>query len=85
MAKTLYFGNLPWKTNEEELSSFIEPHAPVIAARIIKEKETGRSKGYGFVEVNDEHAEKIMTNLNGATLGGRTININEAKRKEKNG
>ncbi|OGC13555.1 RNA-binding protein [candidate division WOR-1 bacterium RIFOXYC2_FULL_37_10] len=85
MTKTLYVGNLPWSTKEEELASFVEQHAPVKSVRIIKDKETGRSKGYGFIEIPKEHAEKVTTSLNGTEFGGRSININEAKRKNIDG
>ncbi|MFC1495838.1 RNA recognition motif domain-containing protein [Candidatus Margulisiibacteriota bacterium] len=79
MAKTLYVGNLPWKMKEEELVAAIEAQAPVIAARIITERETGRSKGYGFVEVNDDDATKVVSAMNGADIGGRTLTVNEAR------
>ena len=79
MAKTLYVGNLPWTIKEEELVSAIEAHAPVISARIITERETGRSKGYGFVEVNDDDASKVVSTMNGADIGGRTLTVNEAR------
>ena len=79
MVKTLYVGNLPWKIKEEELVSAIEQHAPVVAARIITERDTGRSKGYGFVEVQDEDATKVINAMNGTEIGGRTLTVNEAR------
>lgn len=85
MVKTLYVGNLPWKIKEEELVSAIEQHAPVVAARIITERETGRSKGYGFIEVQDEDASKVVNGLNGQELGGRTLTVNEARPRQNKG
>lgn len=79
MAKTLYVGNLPWSTTEEELTSIFSRVAPVISSRIITDKFTGRSRGFGFVEVNDEDAEKVVAGLNGTEVGGRQIVVNEAR------
>ncbi|HHV54392.1 MAG TPA: RNA-binding protein [Firmicutes bacterium] len=79
MAKTLYVGNLPWSTTEEELTAAFSQVAPVLSSRIITDKFTGRSRGFGFVEVNDEDVGKVITALNGSELGGRTIVVNEAR------
>lgn len=86
MAKTLYFGNLPWTTKEEDLSNFVAQQAEIegVVARIIRERDTGRSKGYGFVDVSDEHASKVIEKLNGVVFDGRPLNVSDAKRKEKN-
>lgn len=82
MAKTLYIGNLSWSTKDQDLAALVEAHAPVISARVITERETGRSKGYGFVEVNDEDAEKVVKSLNGVEHGGRSITASEARPKK---
>ena len=79
MVKTLFVGNLPWNTTPEELTTFFGEHGTVINSRIISDRETGRSKGYGFVEVEDDDAGTIVTNLNGKELKGREITVNEAK------
>ncbi|MDD4601451.1 hypothetical protein SDC9_09011 [bioreactor metagenome] len=79
MAKTLYVGNLPWSTTEESLADAFRPHGTVISGRIITDKETGRSRGFGFVEVEDEDAEKMVNAMNGSEFGGRQIVVNEAK------
>jgi len=81
MTKSLYVGNLPWTANEAELVSLFEAVAPVVSARIITEQETGRSRGFAFVEVADEDAEKVVRALNGQLLEGRTIMVNEARPK----
>ncbi|NLP36868.1 MAG: RNA-binding protein [Firmicutes bacterium] len=78
MVKTLYVGNIPWSTTEEELKAFFSEQGEVFSARIITERGTGRSRGYGFVEVADEDAEK-MVEMNGVELDGRKLVINEAK------
>ena len=79
MARTLYVGNLPWSITEEELLQAFQTHARVISARVITDRETGRSRGFGFVEVQDEDAEKAVEAMNGQTLGGRDIVVNEAR------
>ena len=81
MVKTLYVGNLPWSTSDEELSSFFEAHAAIISARVIKELETGRSRGFGFVEVEDNDAPKVIKEMHGFQLGGRSLIVNESRQK----
>jgi RNA recognition motif-containing protein len=81
VVKTLYVGNLPWTISEQELSAAFEAHAPVISARIISERETGRSRGFGFVEVEDNDAPKVIKEMNGFQLGGRSLIVNEARPK----
>ncbi|MGE5558170.1 MAG: RNA recognition motif domain-containing protein [Bacillota bacterium] len=79
MAKTLYVGNLPWSTTEEQLSNFFSSKTNVVSSRIITDRESGRSRGFGFVEVNDEDVERIIAEFNGKQLEGREIIVNEAK------
>jgi RNA recognition motif-containing protein len=79
VARTLYVGNLPWSTSEEELAQAFSRHAQVLSARIITDRETGRSRGFGFVEVSDEDAERAVEAMNGTQLGGRDIIVNEAR------
>jgi RNA recognition motif-containing protein len=76
--KTIYVGNIPWSASEEDLKNFFSEHGEIISARIITERATGRSKGYGFVEVAEDDAEKIVE-LNGTELEGRKLVVNEAK------
>lgn len=85
MVKTLYVGNLPWSCTEAELTAAFEAHAPVISARIITERETGRSRGFGFVEVEDNDAPKVIKEMNGFQLGGRSLIVNEARPKAAKG
>lgn len=79
---TLYVGNLPWSTKAEDLTRAFEAHGEVLSSRVITDRETGRSRGFGFVEVNDADAEKMVAALNGTDLGGRVITVNEAKSRE---
>ncbi len=79
LVKTLYVGNLPWATTEEELYEAFRAHADVQSCRIISDRDTGRSRGYGFVEVADGDAEKAIEAMNGTDMGGREIVVNEAK------
>lgn len=82
MARTLYIGNLPWSTKAEDLNEAFSQHVQVLNSRVISDRETGRSRGFGFVEVNDEDVEKIIAAMNGTELGGRVISVNEAKERE---
>ncbi len=82
MVKTLYVGNIPWSTKEGDLEKFFAEHGEVLDCRIITERATGRSRGYGFVEVNENQMEDIMEKTNGAELEGRKLVVNEAKPRE---
>jgi len=82
LVKTLYVGNLPWTTTPEELTTYFSEYGQVESSRIIKEKETNRSRGFGFVEVADEDAEKMITALDGKEFNGRPLTVNEAKTRE---
>ncbi|MBO8136747.1 MAG: RNA-binding protein [Desulfotomaculum sp.] len=81
MARTLYVGNLPWATKAEDLKKAFSSYGEVISSRVITDRETGRSRGFGFVEVNDEDASKMIAALNGTELEGRIITVNEARPK----
>jgi cold-inducible RNA-binding protein len=80
--KNIFVGNLSFNTSEDELRQLFEAYGHVERASILTDRETGRSRGFGFVEMtNDEEGEKAIAGLNGAQLGGRTINVNEARPK----
>jgi RNA recognition motif-containing protein len=85
VSKTLYVGNLPWQTTEEELTNSFEAHGQVISSRIVTDRETGRSRGFGFVEVEDADAGKILKAMNGFSMGGRALMVNEARPKSSRG
>ena len=77
--KKLYVGNLPWSTTEEDLRELFAPIGPTQSAVLITDRETGRSRGFGFVELENEAADKAVSQLNGQEYGGRQLKINEAK------
>ena len=80
--KNLYVGNLPHATTEAELRSVFEAHGAVEKVSMVTDRDTGRSRGFAFVEMTDAgEAEKAIAALNGTDLGGRTLKINEAKPK----
>ncbi len=77
--KKLFVGGLPWAYDNAKLAELFAPHGEVISATVIVDRDTGRSKGFGFVEMNDADAEKAIGALNGSQLDGRTITVNEAR------
>lgn len=80
MAKKLYVGGLAWATNDDSLRQAFEQVGEVSSATVITDKMTGRSRGFGFVEMaNDADAEKAVDTLNGKELDGRKITVNEAR------
>jgi RNA recognition motif-containing protein len=80
--KNLYVGNLPNSTTEAELRALFQPHGEVERVNMVTDRETGRSRGFAFVEMtNAGEAEKAIAALNGTELGGRALTINEAKPK----
>ena len=80
--KNLYVGNLPHSTTEAELRTVFEAHGAVEKVSIVTDRETGRARGFGFVEMtNASEADKAVAALNGTELGGRALTINEAKPK----
>lgn len=79
---TLYVGNLPWNTTAEELGEFFSQYGEISSSRIITDRETGRSRGFGFIEVGEEDAERMAEELNGKNFGGRPLTVNEAKPKQ---
>lgn len=80
--KTLYVGNLPWAISEDDLADFFRPYGEVQRARIITDRETGRSRGFGFVELETEDVAGVIQATSGQELGGRALVVNEAKPKE---
>ncbi len=80
MAKKLYVGGLSYQTNEDTLGAAFAQAGTVVSAIVIKDRFSGQSKGFGFVEMNtDEEATKAIQLLDGKELDGRTIKVNEAK------
>lgn len=80
MSKKLYVGNLSYTVTDAALSQLFQAHGEVSSAQIIMDRDTGRSKGFGFVEMkNDSEAQAAITALNGQDLGGRALTVNEAR------
>lgn len=80
--KNIFVGNLSFNTSEDELRKAFEAYGQVDRVSILTDRDTGRSRGFGFVEMaNAEEGEKAIAGLNGSQLGGRTINVNEARPK----
>jgi len=83
MAKNLFVGSLPWSVNDEQPAQIFAEAGSVDSARVITERDTGRSKGFGFVEMaTDEEAKKAIDTLNGKEIEGRAITVNDARPRE---
>ena len=84
--KNIFVGNLSFNTNEDELRQLFEAYGQVERVSILTDRDTGRSRGFGFVEMaSNEDGEKAIAALNGSQLSGRTINVNEARPKTERG
>lgn len=80
--KNIFVGNLDFNTGEDDLRRVFEPYGQVDRVSIMTDRATGRSRGFGFVEMtNTEEGDKAITGLNGTQVGGRTINVSEARPK----
>lgn len=83
MAKKLYVGNLPHAVDNDELQTIFEAHGKVESASVITDRYSGRSKGFGFVEMStDAEAQAAIKAMNGAEVGGRPLTVNEARPRE---
>lgn len=83
MGAKIYVGGLPYATTEQQLSELFSAHGTVASARIITDKFTGQSRGFGFVEMSSEaEAQAAIAALNGTQFGGRTLTVNEARPQE---
>jgi cold-inducible RNA-binding protein len=82
MGKNIYVGNLSFDTTEEGLRSLFEQHGTVESAKIITDRDTGRSRGFAFVEMDTEGGDAAIQSLNGTNLDGRDLKVNEAKPRE---
>ena len=82
----IFVGNLAWSTTEDELSQLFESYGIVDRAQIVTDRETGRSRGFGFVEMPDAtEAQAAIEGLNGTSQGGRPLTVNEARQREERG
>ena len=86
MAKNIYVGNLVWDATPDDLLALFQEHGAVARAQVITDRETGRSRGFGFVEMEkDAEAQKAIDALNGAQFQGRPLTVNEARPREDRG
>lgn len=86
MNKKLYVGGLPYSVTEDKLQEIFSAHGTVESARVITDRFTGRSRGFGFVEMsNEEEAQTAIDSLNGSDLDGRSLTVNEARPQEDRG
>src|SRR5436853_5300399 len=79
MSKKLFVGNLSFQTTENDITEAFSKYGAVEAVSIITDRDTGRSKGFGFVTMSEEDADKAIAQLNGSQLDGRALTVNEAK------
>jgi RNA recognition motif-containing protein len=86
MGKRLYVGNLAYTMNDSDLQNLFQAHGSVTSAQVIMDRDTGRSKGFGFVEMSsDAEAQSAIAALNGSEIEGRTLTVNEARPKTEGG
>ena len=85
MSKKIFVGNLSFQTTEGDLSNLFEQVGQIESVNIITDRATGRSKGFGFLEMGEEEADKAIAQFNGAELNGRSITVNEARSAKREG
>jgi RNA recognition motif-containing protein len=81
----IYVGNLPYSATEDELRELFAAHGEVQSVSLVNDRETGRPRGFGFVEMASEEAEAAIQALDGSQMGGRTLKVNEARPRENGG
>ncbi len=75
----IYVGNLPWNSTEEDVRAMFEQYGSVSSVKLVSDRETGKPRGFGFVEMEDEGAQAAIEALDGSDVGGRSIKVNVAK------
>jgi RNA recognition motif-containing protein len=85
LSKKLYVGNLPFSTTEDELRKLFGRHGTVESVSVVTDRETGRPRGFAFVEMDANDAEDAIRALDGTDLGGRSLRVNEARARESRG
>ena len=83
--KKIYVGNLPWSADEAALRELFATVGEVESVAVISDRETGRSRGFGFIEMNDGDADKAISELNGREMDGRELRVNEARERTERG
>ena len=79
---TIYVGNLPFSATEEEVRALFAQHGTVQSVKLINDRETGRPRGFGFVEMSSSDAQTAIQHMNGFEMGGRPLRVNEARERE---
>ena len=82
MSKSLYVGNIAFSTSETEIRNLFAAYGEVVSVKFINDRETGRFRGFGFVEMDDAAAAEAVRGLNGKEVGGRSLKVNEAQERE---
>ena len=82
MATSLYVGNLPWSATQEGVESLFSPYGEVLSVKLVSDRETGRARGFGFVEMEDADAINAIAALDGKEFDGRALRINKAEPKK---
>ena len=82
MTISMYVGNLPFSADQSSLQTLFAPYGEVISARVMQDRETGRSRGFGFVEMAVADARNAITSLDGTEYSGRKLRINEAEKRQ---
>lgn len=85
MTQRIYVGNLPYTSNEEDVRQLFAAYGDVVSCALPTDRETGRPRGFGFVEMSNEDATKAIQGLDGQDFGGRTLRVNEARPREPRG
>ena len=83
--KKLYVGNLPFSATEDEITELFGQHGAVHSVALINDRETGRPRGFGFIEVDDESLQGMISALDGKEMGGRALRVNEAQDRPRGG
>ncbi len=79
MATSIYVGNLPWSATEDTVRDLFSAHGDPISVKLVSDRETGRARGFGFVEMEDDEAQNAISALNGVEFGGRALRVNKAE------
>lgn len=79
MSKSIYVGNLPWSATEEQVKELFGQYGDVLSVKLVSDRDTGRARGFGFVEMEDPDAAKAIEALDNYAFNGRTLRVNEAK------
>lgn len=82
MSKSLYVGNLPWSATEADVRDLFSAHGEVLSVKLITDRETGRARGFGFVEMENSAASAAVEALDNYSFGGRNLKVNEARPRE---